>query len=84
MPGDTRRTDKRPRKPAASTSWDPLAHWYDGWVGEGGSEYHRQVAVPAVLRLFAPQPRGAYLGHWIGAGRAGSSRGRVRRALHRH
>jgi SAM-dependent methyltransferase len=50
--------EKRPRKPverssrpAASTSWDPLARWYDGWVGEGGSEHHRQVAIPAVLRL---------------------------------
>lgn len=45
----------RRQRPAAPTSWDPLAAWYDGWVGEGGSEYHRQVAVPAVLRLLTPQ-----------------------------
>lgn len=45
-----------PSRPAASTSWDPLAQWYDGWVGEGGSEHHRLVAVPAVLRLLDAQP----------------------------
>jgi SAM-dependent methyltransferase len=43
-------------RPAAATSWDPLAHWYDGWVGEGGSEYHRHVALPALIRLLEPQP----------------------------
>ena len=45
----------RARRPAASTSWDALATWYDGWVGEGGSEYHRDVAVPAVLALLEPR-----------------------------
>jgi ubiquinone/menaquinone biosynthesis C-methylase UbiE len=54
------------RRPAASTSWDPLAHWYNGWVGEGGSEYHRHVAVPALLRLLDPQPGDRILD--IGAG----------------
>lgn len=55
MAPDGTRTNRRTRHPAAATSWDPLAHWYDGWVGEGGSEYHRQVAVPTVLRLLVPQ-----------------------------
>jgi SAM-dependent methyltransferase len=45
------RPPRRTRRPAASTSWDPLAAWYDGWVGEGGSEHHREVALPATLRL---------------------------------
>lgn len=64
--------DKRPPPgrrspgPAAATSWDPLAAWYDGWVGEGGSEHHRQVAVPATLRLLDPQPGESILD--IGAG----------------
>jgi SAM-dependent methyltransferase len=43
------------RKPIR-TSWDPLAYWYDGWVGEGGSKYHRELAIPAMLKLLDPQP----------------------------
>jgi ubiquinone/menaquinone biosynthesis C-methylase UbiE len=53
---DHPRPARRSRPPAAATSWDPLATWYDGWVGEGGSEYHREVALPAVLHLLHPQP----------------------------
>ncbi len=40
---------------AARTSWDPLADWYDGWVGKEGSLHHRRLAIPAVLELLAPQ-----------------------------
>ena len=58
-PGATaRRRGGEPRgaqQPAARTSWDPLATWYNGWMGEGGSEYHRQLAVPAVMRLLEPE-----------------------------
>lgn len=49
--------ERRPapaRRPAASTSWDPLAYWYNGWVGEGGSEHHRLTAIPAVIQLLKP------------------------------
>lgn len=35
------------------TSWDPLARWYDGWVGTGGSHYHRELAIPITLELLA-------------------------------
>ncbi len=45
-------TDRRPR----DTSWDPLAAWYDGWVGEGGSDHHQKLAIPATLDLLKPQP----------------------------
>ena len=31
-----------------------MATWYDGWVGDRGSEYHRQLAIPAVLDLLQP------------------------------
>ncbi|HZU11679.1 MAG TPA: class I SAM-dependent methyltransferase [Chloroflexota bacterium] len=49
------RPGRRPRV-AAGTSWDALAHWYDGWVGEGGSEHHRRLAIPTVLTLLDPHP----------------------------
>lgn len=42
--------------PSAETSWDRVATWYDGWVGERGSDYHRALAIPAVLELLDPQP----------------------------
>lgn len=41
---------------AVSTSWEPLAEWYDGWVGKDGSHHHRKLAIPALLDLLAPQP----------------------------
>ena len=37
------------------TSWDRVATWYDGWVGDRGSAYHRQLAIPAVLDMLQPQ-----------------------------
>ncbi len=48
------RSKHQPR--AARTSWDRVATWYDGWVGEQGSEYHRAVAIPAVLELLQARP----------------------------
>lgn len=55
MPRDSRPPRRTGRRPAAGTSWDPLAHWYNGWVGEGGSEHHREVAIPATVRLLQPR-----------------------------
>lgn len=46
----------RNQKAHVPTSWDALAHWYDGWVGEEGSEYHRELAVPSLISLLEPQP----------------------------
>lgn len=34
----------RGRRPAAS-SWEPVASWYDGWVGDRGSRYHQAAAI---------------------------------------
>jgi ubiquinone/menaquinone biosynthesis C-methylase UbiE len=51
----------KPQKPnsqknrdASTTDWGTVANWYDKLVGESGSEYHREVVLPGVLRLLAP------------------------------
>jgi SAM-dependent methyltransferase len=63
MTNQKRRSDSPTR---IGTSWDPLAEWYDGWVGEDGSKHHRLLAIPALLDLLAPQPHEAILD--LGAG----------------
>jgi len=35
----------------APGGWDAVASWYDGWVGKGGSEHHKRLAIPAVIDL---------------------------------
>ena len=57
---------KRPSRNRVRTSWDPVADWYNGWVGARGSYHHRRYAVPAVLELLDLQPGEAVLD--IGAG----------------
>ena len=54
----------KPRKPPAGprrkdgprTDWGGVAEWYDRLVGDEGSEYHRQVVHPGVLRLLGARP----------------------------
>jgi SAM-dependent methyltransferase len=50
------------------TSWDPVADWYAGWVGEHGSDHHREVAIPALLDALQPQRGEAILDIGAGAG----------------
>ena len=50
--GGRRADGGRPRE----TSWEAVATWYDGWVGDRGSAYHRELAIPAVMDLLQPQP----------------------------
>lgn len=39
------------------TDWGGVAEWYDQLVGDEGSEFHRAVVFPKMLRLLDPQPR---------------------------
>ncbi len=39
------------RKETTTTDWSDVADWYDELVGESGSEYHREVVLPGVVRL---------------------------------
>jgi len=45
------RAGSSPRGAPAETSWERVATWYDGWVGDHGSAYHRELAIPATLDL---------------------------------
>jgi ubiquinone/menaquinone biosynthesis C-methylase UbiE len=52
----SRRPPARNAGAPRETSWEHVATWYDGWVGDHGSTYHRELAIPVVLELLAPQP----------------------------
>lgn len=54
------------RNTRTSTSWENVAHWYNGWVGKRGSHYHRKVALPTVMELLELRPKEKVLD--IGAG----------------
>jgi len=43
------------RRAPGETSWERVATWYDGWVGDRGSAYHRELAIPAVMDLLQPR-----------------------------
>jgi ubiquinone/menaquinone biosynthesis C-methylase UbiE len=42
--------------PGPKTDWTDVADWYDELVGDAGSEYHREVVLPGIVRLLAPKP----------------------------
>jgi ubiquinone/menaquinone biosynthesis C-methylase UbiE len=52
----SRRPPARRAGAPLETSWERVATWYDGWVGDRGSTYHRELGIPAVLDLLEPQP----------------------------
>jgi ubiquinone/menaquinone biosynthesis C-methylase UbiE len=43
------------RKSSQEQGWDQVAGWYDKLVGDKGSDYHRNVILPAAMRLLAPK-----------------------------
>lgn len=45
-----------------------MAAWYDKLVGETGSDYHRNVILPATLRMLDPQPGEAIIDVCCGQG----------------
>ncbi|MFH1386418.1 MAG: class I SAM-dependent methyltransferase [bacterium] len=38
-----------------NTSWNKVAGWYDGLVGDSGSDYHANVIIPGTLKLLKPK-----------------------------
>jgi len=50
------------------THWNPVAGWYNGWVGKKGSLYHRAVAIPTVMELADPRPNELLLDLGCGQG----------------
>ena len=53
---------------SAPTHWGDAADWYDGLVGEAGSEYHRHVVLPGAARLLATKPGDSVLDLACGQG----------------
>lgn len=62
--GPVGRKTKRP----SSRSWDAVANWYIGWAGAEGSRHHRELAIPAMMKLLALQPGEHLLDIGCGAG----------------
>jgi ubiquinone/menaquinone biosynthesis C-methylase UbiE len=67
-PGPPRGPAPQGKDPSRDQGWDPVAGWYDKLVGDGGSDYHQQLILPATLRLLAVQPRERVLDLCCGQG----------------
>lgn len=62
----------------SSTSWEPLAQWYDGWVGKDGSLHHQKLAVPVALDLLKLESTDSLLDVGCGQGvMAGKLAGKI-------
>jgi ubiquinone/menaquinone biosynthesis C-methylase UbiE len=51
------RTDaSAPSRGGDSDSWEKVADWYDALAAEHGTEFHRHVVIPGLLKLLALNP----------------------------
>jgi len=55
-PPARKQASSRPNKNDGDRGWDEVAAWYDKLVGDSGSDYHRNVILPAALRMLDPKP----------------------------
>ncbi len=55
-PQARKQASPRPNKSDGDRGWDEVAAWYDKLVGDSGSDYHRNVILPAALRMLDPKP----------------------------
>jgi 23S rRNA-/tRNA-specific pseudouridylate synthase/ubiquinone/menaquinone biosynthesis C-methylase UbiE len=55
-------------KPAADSSWNDVAGWYDTLLEDKGSDHYEQVILPGTIDLLAPKPGMAILDVACGQG----------------
>ena len=53
FPKKSSRYSKIENRPVQA-EWDSISSWYDRLVGEDGSEFHREIVIPGVLKLLNP------------------------------
>ncbi len=66
--GESRIAANEPQAHDGRTDWSAVAEWYDQLVGEDGSEYHRHVVHPGIMRLLNPSRDDAILDVACGQG----------------
>jgi len=51
MPKVKKSKSHKPAGKAVPTHWGEVASWYDNYVGDEGSDFHREVIFPGILRM---------------------------------
>jgi ubiquinone/menaquinone biosynthesis C-methylase UbiE len=63
-----KQASRRPVRKVEEKGWDGVAGWYDKLVGADGSDYHRNVILPATMDLLAVKEGDAVLDLCCGQG----------------
>ena len=50
------------------SSWEPVAPWYDDYMGKSGGDYQQDVVFPAAIKLLSPKEGKTYLDLACGQG----------------